>query len=86
MQEGHLIQDKLILPKFAIRLARRVQSNVNELQLIYDKADLYMDMQSYWSSVDMAVQVYVKQKHWRPSIHRYYFRNNGVYKACTIIN
>ena len=44
------------------------------------------DILAYWGSGDLAVQMFVKQKHMRPSIYRYYMKNGHVYKAMAISN
>jgi len=44
------------------------------------------DLMSYWGSYDMAVQIFIKQKHLRPSVLRYYMKNGNVCKAVAISN
>jgi hypothetical protein len=46
------------------------------------------DLLNFWGSFDLALQMFVKQKHpFRPCIHRCYVNKNGhVYKAVAINN
>ena len=79
------IEDRLVFPKFTIRMATKSHSK-NDLKVYYGKDALMADLMNYWGSVDMAIQIFVKQKHLRPSIYRYYMKNGNVCKAYAICN
>ena len=86
-QQAYSIEDKLLYPKFVIKLASK-GSTQNEVKLYYSRESLIADLLSFWGSFDLALQSFVKQKHpLRPSIHRFYVNKNGnVYKAVAITN
>lgn len=44
------------------------------------------DILGYWGTGDFAVQIFVKQRHMRPYIYRYYVKNGNVAKAVSINN
>ncbi|TNV87812.1 hypothetical protein FGO68_gene7175 [Halteria grandinella] len=87
VQQGYSIEDKLLLPKYVIKLASKGSTH-NEIKLYYSRESLIADLLSFWGSFDLALQMFVKQKHpFRPSIHRCYVNKNGsVYKAMAINN
>ena len=42
---------------------------------------------NYWGTRDLALQLFVRQRHpLRPQIYRYYMRQGNVYKATVIAN
>lgn len=79
------IPDKLIFPKYVIKLMSK-NSNSNEIKLYYSRESMMADLMSYWGTYNLALQIYIKQKYMRPYIHRYYMKNNNVYKAVCINN
>ena len=74
-----------MFPKYVIKLAQKNHTK-NDIRIYYSKDSLIADLMSYWGVYDMAIQQFVKQKHLRPSIYRYYMKNGNVYKAVCISN
>lgn len=74
-------------PKFVIKLATKGSTN-NETRLYYSRESVVADLLSFWGSFDLALQMFVRQKHpFRPSIHRLYAGKNGnVFRAVAIGN
>lgn len=80
-------EERIMFPKFIIKLASSKSFTKNDIRVYYSKESLISDLMSMWGVQDMAIQQYVKQKHLRPSIYRYYMKNGGnVYKAVSISN
>lgn len=86
-QQNYSIEDKLLYPKFLIKLATK-NSTQNETKLYYSSQTLFGELLSFWGGYDLALQAFVKSKHpFRPSIYRFYMNKNGnVYKAVAINN
>lgn len=53
------IEERLIFPKFVIRLASKTSTS-NEVKFIYSTDTLLSDLMSYWGSSDMAIQLFIK--------------------------
>eukprot|EP00347_Sterkiella_histriomuscorum_P000612 403375175 len=79
------VEDRILFPKFVIKLASKTHTK-NDIRVYYSKDSLIGDLMSFWGTYDMAIQQFVKQKHLRPSIYRYYMKNGNVYKAVSISN
>lgn len=59
VQSGYSIEDKLLLPKYVIRLASKGSTH-NEIKLYYSRESLIADLLSFWGSFDLALQMFVK--------------------------
>ena len=79
---------KLTFPKFVVRSSGSNPSK-NEVKVYYSKDIMLQDVMGMWGSVDIAVQLFVKQKHLSrgAAILRYHANRSGhVHKATVLTN
>ncbi len=60
MESNSLIEDKILFPKYVIKLAGKSSNTKNEIRVYYSKDSLMADLMSYWGTYDMAIQIFVK--------------------------
>lgn len=80
-------EEAMFCPRFILKIIG-VNSTTSNIQLHYTVESLMANVMNMLGSSDMVVQPFIKQKHpSKPSLLQYYMKNNnGVYKACTLVN
>jgi hypothetical protein len=78
---------EMMCPRFIVKLITKKSSYV-EVKTYYNVNSLMADVIHMWTSHDMVIQPFIRQRHvTKPSVIQYHMKSNsGVYKASSLVN